>query len=93
VLDAALMRHATINCHPLVNTMTTSIARDDLTKFLQATGHPPRIMAVAGAAGWPRELTERIANTPLTPSNRADIQLGGLGFSGSRSRDRRPQAV
>ena len=26
VLDAALMRHAIINCHPLVNTMTTSIA-------------------------------------------------------------------
>ena len=47
VLDTALMRHATINCHPLVNTMTTSIARDDLIKFLEATGHPPRIMAVA----------------------------------------------
>ena len=53
VLDAALMRHATINCHPLVNTMTTSIARDDLIKFLQATGHPPRIMAVAGAVDGP----------------------------------------
>ncbi len=48
VLDAALMQHATINCHPLVNSMTTSIARDDLVKFLDATGHPPRIMAVAG---------------------------------------------
>src|SRR5262245_25641097 len=51
VLDAALMTHATINCHPLVNTMTTSIAHDDLVKFLEATGHPPRIMAVTGAAG------------------------------------------
>src|SRR6476659_5894192 len=30
VLDAALMAHAVINCHPLVNTMTTPIARDDL---------------------------------------------------------------
>jgi Ala-tRNA(Pro) deacylase len=47
VLDTTLMRHATINCHPLVNTMTSSIARDDLIKFLEATGHPPRIMAVA----------------------------------------------
>jgi len=47
VLDAALVGHATINCHPLVNTMTTSIARDDLIRFLEATGHPPRIMAVA----------------------------------------------
>jgi Ala-tRNA(Pro) deacylase len=47
VLDAALMQHETINCHPLVNTMTTSIAREDLVRFLEATGHPPRIMAVA----------------------------------------------
>src|SRR5262245_10057023 len=47
VLDAALMRHETVNCHPLVNTMTTSIARDDLVRFLEATGHPPRILAVA----------------------------------------------
>jgi Ala-tRNA(Pro) deacylase len=46
VLDAALMRHATINCHPLVNTMTTSIAREDLVRFLGATGHPPRIVAL-----------------------------------------------
>jgi Ala-tRNA(Pro) deacylase len=48
VLDAALMTHATINCHPLVNSMTTSIARDDLVRFLDATGHPPRIGTVAG---------------------------------------------
>src|SRR5215210_2390221 len=48
VLDAGLMQHDVINCHPLVNTMTTSIARDDLVKFLEATGHPPRIEHVAG---------------------------------------------
>ena len=53
VIDAGLMENATINCHPLVNTMTTSIARDDLVKFLVATGHEPRIEAVADAAGAP----------------------------------------
>jgi Ala-tRNA(Pro) deacylase len=47
VLDAALMRHDIINCHPLTNTMTTSIARADLLKFLEATGHPPRIVGIA----------------------------------------------
>jgi Ala-tRNA(Pro) deacylase len=47
VLDAALMQHATINCHPLVNTMTTSIASHDLLRFLKAAGHPPRIAPVA----------------------------------------------
>jgi Ala-tRNA(Pro) deacylase len=48
VLDQALMAHAVINAHPLVNTMTTSIARDDLLKFLEATGHKPRIEPVTG---------------------------------------------
>jgi len=43
VLDAGLMRNAVINCHPLVNTMTTSISRDGLIAFLEATGHKPRI--------------------------------------------------
>ena len=47
VLDAALMRHDIINCHPLTNTMTTSIARADLLKFLEATGHPARIVGIA----------------------------------------------
>jgi Ala-tRNA(Pro) deacylase len=47
VLDAALMRHDIINCHPLTNTMTTSIARADLLKFLEATGHQPRIVGIA----------------------------------------------
>jgi Ala-tRNA(Pro) deacylase len=47
VLDAAMMAHATLNFHPLVNTMTTSIGRDDLVRFLAATGHAVRIEPVA----------------------------------------------
>jgi len=47
VIDAGLMEHATINCHPLVNTMTTSIGRDGLLKFLAATGHAARIERLA----------------------------------------------
>ena len=50
VLDTGLMENAIINCHPLVNTMTTSVARDDLLKFFAATGHTPRIEPVAGPA-------------------------------------------
>jgi Ala-tRNA(Pro) deacylase len=49
-LDAAMMEHATLNYHPLTNTMTTSIARDDLVRFLDATGHSPRIERVSGRA-------------------------------------------
>ena len=40
--------NATLNFHPLVNTMTTAIASEDLMKFLRATGHEPRIEAVSG---------------------------------------------
>ena len=50
VLDAAMMRCATLNYHPLANTMTTSIARDDLLKFLRATGHEPRVEPVSEPA-------------------------------------------
>jgi Ala-tRNA(Pro) deacylase len=50
VLDSALMAHATINCHPLTNTATTSIARDDLLRFIHAMGHTPRIIALSAGA-------------------------------------------
>lgn len=43
-LDADLMAHATINCHPLINTATTSIRSADLVTFLKATGHDPQIL-------------------------------------------------
>jgi Ala-tRNA(Pro) deacylase len=48
VLDSAMMEHETLNYHPLDNAMTTAIARDDLVKFLESTGHPPRIERVSG---------------------------------------------
>ena len=62
VLDTALMRHDPLNFHPLDNSATTTIRRDDLIRFLKHTGHAPRILAVTGpsaaSAGLenPREL-------------------------------------
>jgi Ala-tRNA(Pro) deacylase len=53
VLDAAMLAQATLNFHPLRNTMTTSIARDDLITFLDAIGHPPRVVALSEAASSP----------------------------------------
>lgn len=49
VLDAALMAHEVLSFHPLVNTGTTTISREGLLKFLEATGHHPRIEAVSAA--------------------------------------------
>jgi Ala-tRNA(Pro) deacylase len=51
ILDAAMMAHAALNFHPLVNTGTTTIAREELIRFLEATGHRPRIEAVSVAPG------------------------------------------
>src|SRR6478609_4356832 len=48
VLDAPMMEHETLNYHPLVNTMTTSVNRGDLVKFLESTGHTPRIERLSG---------------------------------------------
>jgi Ala-tRNA(Pro) deacylase len=48
VLDAAMMAHAVLNFHPLVNTGTTTISREGLLKFLEASGHKPRIEPVSG---------------------------------------------
>ena len=44
ILDANLMEHQRVNFHPLINSMTTGVHRDDLLKFLRATGHEPRIL-------------------------------------------------
>ncbi len=46
VLGAELMRHLTVNAHPLVNTMTTALSPQDLVKFLEAEGHKPDILDI-----------------------------------------------
>ncbi|MCL6709240.1 prolyl-tRNA synthetase associated domain-containing protein [Pseudomonas sp. R2.Fl] len=46
VLDEELMREEIINCHPLSNDATTSIGRDDLIRFMEATGHTPLVLKV-----------------------------------------------
>ena len=44
ILDANLMEHERVNFHPLVNSMTTGISREDLIRFLRATGHEPALV-------------------------------------------------
>ncbi len=46
ILDEDLMKFDVINCHPLSNDATTSIRRDDLVRFLEATGHKPLVLKV-----------------------------------------------
>ena len=46
VLDKDLMENEIINCHPLRNDATTSIKRDDLIRFIEATGHHAHVLKV-----------------------------------------------
>ncbi|MEO1249184.1 MAG: prolyl-tRNA synthetase associated domain-containing protein [Pseudomonadota bacterium] len=42
VLDKSLSDSETVNCHPLVNTMTTALSLPDLLSFIDACGFEPR---------------------------------------------------
>jgi Ala-tRNA(Pro) deacylase len=44
VVDQALMDFSSVNCHPLENTATTRLAREDLIRFIEACGHEPSIL-------------------------------------------------
>ncbi len=63
VLDAELMREELVNCHPLVNTSTTTLRSADLVRFLRATGHEPLVMEIprrADEAGTGRRGVKRL---------------------------------
>ena len=50
VLDAALMQNEIVNCHPLTNEATTTIASRDLIRFAEATGHVPLVLNLDAAS-------------------------------------------
>ena len=60
VLDARLMEFDRINCHPLENTATTNVAREDLLRFIQSCGHEARILDLSGE-------TQRDGGSPAQP--------------------------
>lgn len=47
VLDRAMLAHRLVNYHPLVNTMTTTLAADDLLVFIRDCGHEPLIVELS----------------------------------------------
>jgi Ala-tRNA(Pro) deacylase len=47
VLDAAMMAVDPLNYHPLQNTATTTIAAEDLKRFVSACGHEVRVLPVS----------------------------------------------
>jgi Ala-tRNA(Pro) deacylase len=48
IVDRCLWECRSIQCHPLVNTSTLILSRQDLERFLIFTNHPPRIIDVPG---------------------------------------------
>jgi Ala-tRNA(Pro) deacylase len=47
VLQQEMLAHDPLNYHPLRNDRTTAIAPADLVRFLEACGHPPRVVEIA----------------------------------------------
>jgi Ala-tRNA(Pro) deacylase len=58
VLDTELMREELVNCHPLVNTSTTTLRSADLLRFLRATGHEPLVMEIPRRVEQPQPAGE-----------------------------------
>ncbi|WP_083591671.1 prolyl-tRNA synthetase associated domain-containing protein [Aurantimonas sp. 22II-16-19i] len=48
VLDEGLLAHDMVNCHPLTNTATTTVATDGLMTFFRSTGHEPLVVRLDG---------------------------------------------
>lgn len=46
VFDEPIAAADSLRCHPLVNTATLAIASEGIRRFLQATGHPLRVLDV-----------------------------------------------
>ena len=44
VLDTKLLAHEKVNCHPLENDATTTLASVDLLRFIRSTGHEPVLL-------------------------------------------------
>jgi Ala-tRNA(Pro) deacylase len=72
ILDAGLMRHGRLNFHPLENTATTTIGRDDFVRFLQSTGHEPQVLGVREEGGRAAGLESRPAASTLEVSEESD---------------------
>jgi Ala-tRNA(Pro) deacylase len=53
VIDRTLWDADAVQAHPLVNTATTVLSHRSLERFLEATGHPPRIIDIPAAGSAP----------------------------------------
>ncbi|MBL1404535.1 MAG: DNA-binding protein [Hyphomicrobiales bacterium] len=47
IIDAPLLENEFINAHPLTNTMTTTISKEDLLAFLTHVNHAPKIVQLS----------------------------------------------
>ena len=53
-IAAELLAREPLNFHPLDNAKTTSVSREGLLRFLEAEGHPPKILHFPAALPPPR---------------------------------------
>ncbi len=51
LIDREVWGGQALRAHPLVNTATLVIARDEVARFLERTGHQPRVITVPARSG------------------------------------------
>ena len=73
VLDAKLMEHERVNFHPLVNSMTTSVSREDLLAFLRDRATSRMIMRLPEPAAG--RIVRRGAGVPSEDLRRFDPSI------------------
>ncbi|WP_020590372.1 prolyl-tRNA synthetase associated domain-containing protein [Kiloniella laminariae] len=44
ILDKQMMQQSPINCHPLINSMTTALSPENLVLFLESIDHSPELL-------------------------------------------------
>lgn len=55
ILEKKLLDHAIINVHPLINSRTTALRREDLIAYVEATGHVLQVIALPHRSSDPAE--------------------------------------
>jgi Ala-tRNA(Pro) deacylase len=58
IIDEPLLDNEEINCHPLTNTMTTTISKADLLRFLDHVEHAPMVVRLSGGGPEGEDTTQ-----------------------------------
>ena len=87
-LDKRMEGQSAIWVHPLMNTQSTCMSFDDLVKFLNAVGHPPKILDFSDVADAPPAGAPAAKAKPAKPAAAGGGGGGGAKKGGDKAGDK-----